>query len=213
MIFLTLDVLFGGGTFLWICLPAQNVFCGLCHLHCFKQKNTQFWTTLTLPSGAQNALYMVWSSMYLLVIDSLINELILWLIEFFTYLSLDLLTILVLVVSSTKSCTHWLLIYNILVQHVRLIHVHFYFLVFCTYITEHLLTPKSMCKGARFSNTPTLEHPEKQRSIGCVLEFHGPAKSPESECPRKLQHTPRAHPRQSPSQPWKESLDSLLVKA
>lgn len=23
------------------------------------KKNTQFWTTLTLPSGAQNALYMV----------------------------------------------------------------------------------------------------------------------------------------------------------
>ena len=30
--------------------------------------------------------------------------------------------------------------------------------------------------------------------------------------PRKLQHTPRAHPRQSPSQLWKESLCSLLVK-
>lgn len=76
------------------------------------KKNTQFWTTLTLPSGAQNALYMVWSSIYLLVIDSLINELFLWLIEFFTYLSLDLLTILVLVVSSTKRSTHWWLIYK-----------------------------------------------------------------------------------------------------
>ena len=30
--------------------------------------------------------------------------------------------------------------------------------------------------------------------------------------PRKLQYTPRAHPRQSPSQLWKKSLCSLLVK-
>ena len=31
-------------------------------------------------------------------------------------------------------------------------------------------------------------------------------------CPRKMQHTPRAHPRQSPRQLWKESLHGLLVE-
>ena len=98
--------------------------------------------------------------MYLLVIDSLINELILWLIEFFTYSSLDLLVILV-VLFHQYSFTHWLLIYKILVQDVQLIHVHFYFLVFCTYILSIYLLENQIVRELP-RNTSTLELPRNK---------------------------------------------------